>query len=289
MARKMRFSWKKVISVVVAVVLLGGAIFGLTALFGKQTQTIGATAFKVGNLNETTGEYEADETAIYTRDAFSCQGLRIEPDFEAEGTFDVYYYDSNEKLLHADTGLTGVYESDYPQADCARVVYHPEVPEDVKASDFRIRFYEVAGYANELKITVDKKQTEYKTSTDLYVEGSKGTFDASDISAVVSSDSLTVSELITVSDAYDAYQIYVKADEFSSDDIIVAFGNAENKAIYVNERGKTVEGIAHTFQGDEMLAGSWYTVIIEVPAQATSLRVSGPTGAEFRIYGVVED
>ena len=87
----MRFSWKKVISIVVAVALLGGAIFGLTQLFGKQTQTIGVTAFKVGNLNETTGEYEADETAIYTRDAFSCQGLRIEPDFEAEGAFDIYY------------------------------------------------------------------------------------------------------------------------------------------------------------------------------------------------------
>lgn len=289
MARKKRFSFKKVVSIVVAVALLGAAIFGLSALFGKQTTTISSTAFKVGNLDGATGQYLSDDTAIYTSDAFACQGLRIQPDFEAGGTFDVYYYDSNERLLDADKGLTGVYESSHPTAHCARVVYHPEVPSDVKDSEFRIRFYEVLGYANDLKITVDKNQTEYKTSTDLYVDGGEGTFVAENITEVVSSATMKVSNLITVSDQYDAYQIYVKADAFSSEDVIVAFGDADGKAIVCGKSVTGNYGIAHTFEGDEMLEGSWYTVVLEVPAKATTLRVSAPNGAELRVYGVVED
>lgn len=289
MRKNSTLNWRKVLSIGLAVVVLFGAVAGLTALFSKQTKTIGASAFAVGAIAADSGEHEPDETAIYTKEAFSCQGLRIQQKFEAKGTFQVFFYDASGELLDKTDELTGTYESDFPQADSCRVVYRPAVPEGVKASDFRIRFYEVYSYANELTITVNKEQEEYKTSTNLYVEGGVGKFTADDVSTVVDGPSFKVSEIITVDEEYDYYQIYVCTDAFSTEDVIVAFGNAENKAVKLDNRGKTVEGIAYTFEGESMKTDSWYTVIVEVPVDAEILRVCGPTGAEIRIYGVVED
>ena len=160
-----KFKWKNIISFVLVGVLLVGAVAGLGSVFNKDTKTISSTAFAVGGINEK-GNYVESKTSIYTKDMFECQGLSIEPDFEATGTYKVFYYDSNKNFLGATEALNaedGVYnkESIFAFAKYARIMITPVVPVDEDGNekeDFKIRFYDVVGYANDYTISVKKDQ-----------------------------------------------------------------------------------------------------------------------------------
>lgn len=282
-------SWKRILTVGVTALLIVGAIAFVAALFGRDTETISSLEFKRGSIGAD-GKSVESVTSIYTKEAFPCQGLRIVPDFEATGTFDVFYYDVNDRLLGAVKGKSEVYEGDFPGASTARVVYTPAVPEGEKASEWSIGLLEVTKYARQLKITVDRKQTEYKSSTDLFVgHATAGNFADTDISAIVSAPGYQASELVKVDGKYDYYRVYVKytSQDATKYETAVMFGDADNKAFYIDEDGKTVKpGVAYSFDNTAMIEGSWYSVTVEVPEGATSLRIYGPSEAEFRIYGV---
>ena len=71
---------------IISGILLVASIVGILALagsfFGKDTKTISPTVFSVGGINEQ-GKHVDTKTSIYTKEMFECQGLSIEPDFEA--------------------------------------------------------------------------------------------------------------------------------------------------------------------------------------------------------------
>lgn len=177
MRRLKRIKWKNIISAVLVGVLLIGAVAGLGSIFGKDTKTISPGAFSVGAINAQ-GNYEKSDVSIYTKDMFECQGLSIEPDFEATGTYKVFYYDSNKNFISATDELNaedGVYTKGItsPLARYARVMITPDVPTDEdgkKVEDFKIRFYEVMNYANEYNITVNKKQDFNEVTANLWKE-----------------------------------------------------------------------------------------------------------------------
>lgn len=163
--RKRKFNWKGILSAV----LLVGALVGVFAVLGatikNETKTISSLSFEVGGINGE-GNHINTKTSIYTKDMFECQGLTIEPDFEATGTYQVFYYDSNKNFIHATDVFKvtdGVYKkgNNIGNAKYARIVITPDVPIDEDANeekDFKIRFYEVASYASDYVITVNKKQ-----------------------------------------------------------------------------------------------------------------------------------
>lgn len=167
--KKIKFNlkknWKNILSAVLAGVLLFGAVSAAVGILNKDTKTISSTAFAVGGINDQ-GNYVESETSIYTKDMFECQGLSIEPDFEATGTYQVFYYDNNKNFVGATDELKaedGVYNKadTYVFAKYARIMITPAVPTDDDGyidEDFKIRFYEVAGYASDYTITVNKKQ-----------------------------------------------------------------------------------------------------------------------------------
>lgn len=165
MRRLKRIKLKNIISVVLVGVLLIGAVAGLGSIFGKDTKTISSTAFAVGGINAQ-GNYEKTDLSIYTKDMFECQGLSIEPDFEATGTYKVFYYDSNKNFIGATDELNaedGVYTKGdkFVVAQYARIMITPDVPTDDEGNeveDFKIRFFEVNGYASDYTITVNKEQ-----------------------------------------------------------------------------------------------------------------------------------
>ena len=121
--------------------------------------------FSVGGLNAS-GEYADTNLSVYTKDSFECDGLTVNPDFEAKGSFEVFYYDADGEFI----GTSGTQESTdgeyakgdaFPYAKYARVVITPAVPtneDGVEEEDFKIRFYEPAIYASEYTITVAKEQ-----------------------------------------------------------------------------------------------------------------------------------
>ena len=157
--------WKSLLSGALAVLLLAGAVVGIASMMGKDTKTISSTAFSVGGINDE-GNYVKTDYSIYTKDMFECLGLTIEPDFEATGTYQVFYYDSNKAFLGATNAMNaddGAYAmgDTFTNARYARVMITPAVPVDedgIAEEDFRIRFYESASYAKDYTITVNKEQ-----------------------------------------------------------------------------------------------------------------------------------
>jgi hypothetical protein len=162
---KRKIKWKNILSFFLVGVLLVGAVAGLASVFDKDTKTISSMAFGVGGINEQ-GNYVDSKTSIYTKDMFACQGLTIEPDFEATGTYKVFYYGEDKNFIGATDVMNsedGVYNkaSTFLIAKYARIVITPDVPtndEGDEEEDFKIRFYEVTGYASDYNITVNKKQ-----------------------------------------------------------------------------------------------------------------------------------
>ena len=158
---------KSIISGILLVAIIAGVLALAGSLLGKETKTISSTEFSVGGINAQ-GNYVESKTSIYTKDMFECQGLSIEPDFEATGTYQVFYYDSNKNFIGATDELNaedGVYSLSnspmYAKAVYARIMITPDVPVDEDGDvveDFKIRFYEVASYAGDYKITVNKDQ-----------------------------------------------------------------------------------------------------------------------------------
>ena len=106
------------------------------------------------------GSYVKSNTSIYTEDMFECQGLTIEPDFKASGTYQVFYYAADEMFIGATEEMNAndpayVKGDTFPLAKYCRVLITPDNGGD---GDFSVKFYNVTSYANDYTITVNKKQ-----------------------------------------------------------------------------------------------------------------------------------
>lgn len=149
-------NWKNILSIGLAVLVLFGAVGAVAAFATNDSKPAGAV-FKVGGLDLETGKYVKTDKTIYTEKAIDAYGLRIEPDFESTVTYDIYYYDNEDKLLRVFDNLTDVYDQDFEVASKCRIVIHPEIPEDTKEKDFKVHFWDIAKYASMIKITVSKE------------------------------------------------------------------------------------------------------------------------------------
>jgi len=158
--------WKEVGIIILLGALALGAIVGIGAAVTTKTKTVSSLEFARGEVDEN-GVYVKSETSIYTKNLVECQGLEITPDFEATGTYQVFYYDTNKlflgasPVLNASTGGTYKKGQDFPYAKYCRIMITPETPKDddgLVIEDYKIKFYEVIGIADDFTITVNKEQ-----------------------------------------------------------------------------------------------------------------------------------
>ncbi|MBQ4535359.1 MAG: hypothetical protein IJA22_00885, partial [Clostridia bacterium] len=147
-------SKKTILSIVLialSCILVFGLVFGIAKTVGdKDTKTI-HPSFSVGSLTAD-GKYEESENQIYTKKAFECTGLNVALDFDAEITYQIFFYNYDGTFLESTTSLSEHYKDSAPLfATHARIVITPNEDEEIK-------FYEVSGYANQISIKVDKVQ-----------------------------------------------------------------------------------------------------------------------------------
>ena len=289
----------KVFSVIAIIAVIIGACAGIAAIAKKDTETIGAGAFSRGELDEN-GEFVKSDRAIYTEEAFECVGLRVEPDFEFKGTFDVYYYDFDGVFIESMLGLNKIYDEDFPLAMLARVVIHPEIPEDVKEKDFKINFWEVGKYARQISVTVNKEQDYlYGDSVNLYNEANvindknfKEDTDPSpancdsknlvDISSAKSPAKLT--EAISADGTYDYYDIYVYLEAGEARWPMAALFGSDGKIIL------TKDGYVYDIVNSAAVEKpKWVKLTINVPElesyDGVHLMVSMPQVSKCYIFG----
>lgn len=155
-----RFTWKKALSVVMALVSVAGAVFGIVKLsetLKDDTKEINPK-FEVGGLITETGLYDPDEkAAIYTKDAFSAKGLEVKLDFDATVKYQVFFYDKLDNFISATEVFTRSEDIAVPIGAYARFEVTPVWGEDAPLEK-EVKWYEVNGYANQLDIRVDKDQ-----------------------------------------------------------------------------------------------------------------------------------
>ena len=143
-----------------------GAVVGAASVLGNLRseddglKTIHPT-FEVGGLNDVDGKYEESKKTIYTKDAFECQGLEVELDFDNNIKYQVFYYESDGDYISATNVLEGNQNLEVPSlATHARMEITPIWKDDVKEKDQEIKWYQVSKYATQLDIKVHKEQNE---------------------------------------------------------------------------------------------------------------------------------
>lgn len=187
--------WKNILSIGLAVLVLFGAV-GAVASFATNDSKPAGAVFKVGGLDPETGKYVKTDKTIYTETAIDAYGLRIEPDFESTVTYDVYLYDNEDNLVEVILGNSEVYVNKYEFIPSARIVIHPEIPEDVKEKDFKVHIWDVAKYANMLTITNSKEESIYGRFDNLCLTGKE--IEGYDLVDIVGGREISSKDLVNV-------------------------------------------------------------------------------------------
>lgn len=138
--------------------LLGAGAFGISKLveyINSDLTTIHLN-YEVGGLDSATGIYEDNDDTIYTKEAFPCWGLQAKLDFDAQITYQVFYYDILDNFISSTDILTSGYSGEAPiNGAYARIEI---TPTDFTKDDTTISWYEVGGYSKQLNLKTFKEQ-----------------------------------------------------------------------------------------------------------------------------------
>lgn len=145
---------KKIALVLAGVVALSAVGFGVAKLveFVKDDLKTISPVFDVGNLG-TDGKFVDDESTLYTKEAFACDGLQIKLDFDNQIEYQIYFYDDLDNFVESTEVLSAAY-SDTVHDGYARIVIMPTNDEDEKIS-----LTERVTYPGQMTIKVAKEQT----------------------------------------------------------------------------------------------------------------------------------
>ena len=156
---------KSIVCSILVIALLAGSAALLVSIFSNDKTEIGASAFSIGAIDNQ-GAYTASEQSVYTKELIECQGLTIEPDFDAKGTFKIFYYDLNKEYI----GTPGAYDSSstvyeklatFKLAKYCRIMITPEAPLDEDGNldtDYTLGYLDIYDIVSDYTITVDKEQ-----------------------------------------------------------------------------------------------------------------------------------
>ena len=145
---------KKIALVLAGVVALSAVGFGIAKLveFVKDDLKTINPVFDVGNLG-TDGKFVDDESTLYTKEAFECDGLQIKLDFDNQIEYQIYFYDDLDNFVESTEVLSAPY-SETVHDGYARIVIMPTNDEDEKIS-----LTERVTYPAQMTIKVAKEQT----------------------------------------------------------------------------------------------------------------------------------
>ena len=142
---------------VITFLLLLGLIATTVTLFVKldrQTTVteIGVEAYMIGELDDS-GEQTDGDTSIVTRNAVTTDGLKVEIADDADVTYTIYFYGSEDEFISKTDALTEDFDgSAIPEnAETAKIVITPTADEDGK-----VTLTEVLGYAGQVTVTVNR-------------------------------------------------------------------------------------------------------------------------------------
>lgn len=162
-------TWKTVVTVALAVLLMGGATAGVVALANRTDDGFEkvSVSYDVGGLNAE-GKYEETESALYTKKGFDVEGKTVfaDIDFDAQITYQLFYYGENDTFIESTSVLTDDYKAEAPEgALTCRVEITPIWGEDVEAEDQKVTWLNKGGFAGQLDLSVKAVETVESSSS----------------------------------------------------------------------------------------------------------------------------
>ena len=151
-------TWKKILSAGLAVLLVAGAIFGVVKISErlKDDKKKITPAWEIGVISEADGKADPDDkTSIYTKDAFDAKGLEVELDFDADCTYQVFWFNKVGEFIFSSGEMTKGSEFYAPAGYKARVEVTPNLSND---NDGEISWFETFKYSKQVAIRVEKEQ-----------------------------------------------------------------------------------------------------------------------------------
>lgn len=147
---------KKVALALAGVAALTAVGFGVKAIvdYTKEDLKTISLSFEVGNLGAD-GKFVDDESTLYTKEAFACDGLQLKLDFDNQINYQIYFYDDLDNFIESTAVLSESY-SGCVHDSYARLVIIPTNDEDDKIS-----FTERFTYPKQLTIKVNNVQDSY--------------------------------------------------------------------------------------------------------------------------------
>ena len=145
------------VAAVLAVAALGVSIAANVRVSDKETtQALGLSAFRVGQLDDTTGKLLtgeiADKSGLYTEKYYKSENLEIKLKKAATIKYQVNYYDENKEFLSMKEFTTDYVATDAPET--AKYVKIEIIP--MEDDDDTVSFFEQGGYVGQATITVAK-------------------------------------------------------------------------------------------------------------------------------------
>ena len=211
MKMKRKFKNMSLLTKIIMLVLVIGALIGIFGLISSLTKT--KDDLKVVNLNWSIGELNSNgkmndsKYSIYTKESFDCFGLKTELAFDSNITYKVFYYDELGNFLESTQTYNENVEIYVPDgAVKCRIVITPIFADDVEAKDREIKWYEVKSYAKQLTVYVSN--TDRINSLELV----KGVYK---INVSNNSTQQVVKDFVyqgSASNDLDTYRIYIYSD-----------------------------------------------------------------------------
>ncbi len=229
---------------VIAISAIGVGVAKLVEYTKEDLKTI-SPSFSAGNLG-TDGKYVNDESTLYTKEAFQCDGLQIKLDFDNEIEYQIYFYDDLDNFVESTEVLSSAY-SDPVHDGYARIVIMPTNDEDGKigiterltypdqmtikvAKEQNIEYYQV--FNKRLFITYGLNNLVFSYG-DIVAEGSSYIFTTSSSRVVTSHNLLAVNGGETVSCSFDVgdYRLIL---------IVYQFKNIDGNLTFVSRKQSDV-------------------------------------------------
>ena len=144
---------KRIALVLAGVSALTALAFGVKAIvdYTKNDLKKISPTFEVGNLGAD-GKFVNDESTLYTKNAFACDGLQIKLDFDNEINYQIFYYDDLDNFVSSTSVMDSSFE-DRVAATHARLVIVP-----INDKDNKISLTERYTYPKQMTVKVTKVQ-----------------------------------------------------------------------------------------------------------------------------------
>lgn len=225
MAKYKNQKLKRILIIVISSVLAIGTITGLA--FGLKPKDTKKTtlSYHIGSIDDS-GAYVQNDEHMYS-DLFKCQGLVVEPEFDSNVKYRIYFYRHDKTLISENTTgfLTNKYElKDDMVVKYARILVVPDLGDKDK-----ITFWNKRGFAKNLNITVNKEQPEATNYYDVKEKNVKWQATSSELKIVDSTGYIALEkfdcsnmkqlEIVPISDVYvdvEISVIYKVGDDYKS-------------------------------------------------------------------------